>query len=314
MLIKGISPVTRSKLLEGKVVIVTGAGRGVGRGIAKLAAASGARVVANDLGTSTSGVGDDISVAQEVVNEIRAAGGEAASNTDSVADWKAANRMVEQARDTFGRVDGVVNNAGILRDIIFHKMSPEDFESVIRVHLFGSFYLARAAAPHFREQGGGSYVHMTSSAGLVGNFGQANYAAAKMGIVGLSRAIAFDMARFKVNSNCIAPFAWTNLVGTIPTETPEQKKRVEGLKRLVPERIAPFTIALLSEPGRKVTGQIFGVRNNEIYLFNQPRPIRTAHTSEGWSPESVIDRVFPMFESSFTPLQRSGEFFAWDPV
>jgi NAD(P)-dependent dehydrogenase (short-subunit alcohol dehydrogenase family) len=193
-------------------------------------------------------------------------------------------------------------------------MTPEDFESVVRVHLFGSFYLARAAAPLFREGGGGSFVHMTSSSGLVGNFGQANYTAAKMGIVGLSRSIAFDMARFKVNSNCIAPFAWTNLVGTIPAETPEQKKRVEGLKRLIPERIAPFTVALLAEQARKITGQIFGVRNNEIYLFNQPRPVRTAHTGDGWTPEAVLERVFPMFQSSFTPLERSGEFFAWDPV
>jgi NAD(P)-dependent dehydrogenase (short-subunit alcohol dehydrogenase family) len=296
------------------VIIVTGAGRGVGRGIALLAAGQGARVVVNDLGTTADGVGGDGSVAERVVAEIRAAGGEAAANTESVGDWGAANRMVEQARDLFGRVDGVVNNAGILRDAIFHKMTPEDFESVVRVHLFGSFYLARAAAPLFREGGGGSFVHMTSSSGLVGNFGQANYTAAKMGIVGLSRSIAFDMARFKVNSNCIAPFAWTNLVGTIPAETPEQKKRVEGLKRLIPERIAPFTVALLAEQARKITGQIFGVRNNEIYLFNQPRPVRTAHTGDGWTPEAVLERVFPMFQSSFTPLERSGEFFAWDPV
>jgi NAD(P)-dependent dehydrogenase (short-subunit alcohol dehydrogenase family) len=311
---QGKSLVTSSALLAGKVIIVTGAGRGVGRGIALLAAAHGAKVVVNDLGTSAAGVGGDISVAQQVVNEIQAAGGEALANTESVGDWDAANRMVQQARDVFGRVDGVVNNAGILRDTIFHKMSPEDFESVIRVHLFGSFYLARAAAPHFREQNAGSFVHMTSSSGLVGNFGQANYTAAKMGIVGLSRSIAFDMVRFNVNSNCIAPFAWTNLVGTLPTETPEQKKRVEGLKQLLPERIAPFTVALLSEAGRKVTGQIFGVRNNEIYLFNQPRPIRTAHTSNGWTPQSILERVFPMFQPSYTPLVRSGEFFSWDPV
>ncbi|HKZ73901.1 MAG TPA: SDR family NAD(P)-dependent oxidoreductase [Steroidobacteraceae bacterium] len=305
---------TRPSLLEGKAIIVTGSGRGVGRGIAMLAAEQGARVVVNDLGTSAAGVGGDGSVAQQVADEIRAAGGEAVANTDSVADWNSANRMVQQALDLFGRVDGVVNNAGILRDTIFHKMPPEDFESVVRVHLFGSFYLARAAAPYFREQNSGSFVHMTSSSGLVGNFGQANYSAAKMGIVGLSRSIAFDMARFNVNSNCVAPFAWTNLVGTIPTDTPEQQKRVDGLKRLVPERIAPFTVALLTDAGRKVTGQIFGVRNNEIYLFNQPRPIRTAHTSEGWTPASVIERVFPMFEPSLTPLVRSGEFFSWDPV
>jgi NAD(P)-dependent dehydrogenase (short-subunit alcohol dehydrogenase family) len=301
-------------LLAGKVALVTGAGRGVGRGIALELAAAGAKVVVNDIGASASGEGLDLGPAQEVVAEIQAAGGEAVADTNSVADWDQAHAMVQTAIDSFGRIDIVVNNAGILRDAIFHKMSREEFEAVIDVNLNGVFYVSRAAAPHFKEQNGGSYVHITSSSGLIGNFGQANYAAAKLGVAALSKSIAMDMERFKVRSNAVAPWAWTRMVGTIPAETEEQKRRVEGLKKLVPEKIAPFVAALASDAAGGITGQVFGVRNNEIYLFSQSRPIRTAHTSDGWTPETVIERVFPMFENDFYPLHRSGDVFTWDPV
>ena len=200
--------------------------------------------------------------------------------------------MVQAAIDAFGRIDVVVNNAGNLRDSLFHKMTEEEFDSVIGVHLKGAFNVSRAAAPHFKGQASGAYVHMTSTSGLVGNFGQANYSAAKLGIVGLSKSIALDMQRFNVRSNAVAPFAWTRMIDSIPTNTPEQQKRVEGLKKLVPEKIAPFVTALASDAGAHVTGQIFGVRNNEIYLFSQPRPIRTAHTSDGWTAETIAERVF----------------------
>lgn len=303
-----------NKLLAGKVALVTGAGRGVGRGIALELAAAGARVVVNDIGATTSGEGLDLSPAQEVVAEIRAAGGEAVTDGNSVADWDQAHAMVQTAIDNFGRIDIVVNNAGIVRDAIFHKMSREEFEAVINVNLNGVFYVSRAAAPRFKEQNGGAYIHITSSSGLIGNFGQANYAASKLGVAALSKCIAMDMQRFNVRSNAVAPWAWTRMVGTIPAETEEQKKRVEGLKKLVPEKIAPFVAALASDQAAGVTGQIFGVRNNEIYLFNQSRPIRTAHTSDGWTPETVIERVFPMFENDFFPLHRSGDVFTWDPV
>ncbi|HLY58184.1 MAG TPA: SDR family NAD(P)-dependent oxidoreductase [Stellaceae bacterium] len=302
-------------VLEGKVIVVTGAARGVGRGIALEAAREGAKVVVNDLGGAPGGGGADQTVAGEVVGEIKAAGGEAVANGDSVASWESAQKIVQCALDSFGRIDGVVNNAGILRDVIFHKMTPEDFDMVVDVNLRGPFYVSRAAAPHFKEQASGVFVHMTSTSGLIGNFGQANYCASKLGVVGLSKAIAMDMQRFNVASNCIAPFAWTRMVGTIPTDTPEQQKRVEGLKTMLPEKIAPFVVALLSEDGRKsVSGQIFGVRNNEIYFFSQNRPVRTAHTVEGWTPASVIDRVFPMLKPSFYPLEKSGDVFSWAPV
>jgi NAD(P)-dependent dehydrogenase (short-subunit alcohol dehydrogenase family) len=222
--------------------------------------------------------------------------------------------MAQAALDAFGRIDAVVNNAGNLRDVLFHKMEEADFDAVIAVHLKGTFNVSRAVAPHFKTQGSGAYVHMTSTSGLIGNFGQANYSAAKLGIVALSKSIALDMQRFNVRSNAVAPFAWTRMVGSIPEDTPEQKKRVEGLKKLVPEKIAPFVVALCADAGASVTGQIFGVRNNEIFLFSQPRPIRSEHTAEGWSPEAIAERVFPMFEKDFYPLHRSGEVFTWDPV
>jgi NAD(P)-dependent dehydrogenase (short-subunit alcohol dehydrogenase family) len=300
-------------MLEGKVVIVTGSGNGIGAGIAKLAAKHGASVVVNDVGVSTSGEGRDPGVAQAVVDEIRRAGGKAAPSIRNVADWDEAHGIIQDAIDAFGRVDVVVNNAGILRDTMFHKMSREDFDVVDQVNLRGVFYVSRAAAPHFKQQQSGCYVHMTSTSGLIGNVGQVNYGAAKLGVAGLSKLIALDMQKFNVTSNAVAPFAWTRMVATIP-ETPENTKRLEVNRRLKPEKIAPFVVALASDAGRKTTGQIFGVRNNEIYLFSQPRPIRTAHTAEGWTPQTIAERVLPVFQPSYFPLDRSNEVFTWDPV
>jgi NAD(P)-dependent dehydrogenase (short-subunit alcohol dehydrogenase family) len=301
-------------MLEGKVVLVTGAGRGVGRGVAMLMAAEGAKVVVNDLGGDTGGEGRDAAPGQEVVDAIEAAGGKAVLNTDSVADWSAAHGMVQQAIDTFGRIDAVVNNAGILRDRIFHKMSEAEWDAVINVHLKGCFNVARAAAPHFRSQSSGAYVHMTSTSGIVGNFGQANYGAAKLGIVALSKCIALDMSRFGVRSNCIAPFAWSRLIGTIPTDTPEDAARVEKMKRMTPEKIAPLVAYLCSDAAQDITGQIFGVRSNEIFLFSQPRPVRSVQRGEGWTPATIAEHAIPALKPNFAPLDRSGDVFSWDPI
>jgi NAD(P)-dependent dehydrogenase (short-subunit alcohol dehydrogenase family) len=303
-----------SQLLVGKVAVVTGAGRGVGRGIALDLARAGAAVVVNDLGSSLSGASTEETPAQSVVREIEAFGGRVMEDRHDVASFTAAAAIIDAARATFGRVDIIVNNAGNLRDTIFHRMTEEDFDAVVAVHLKGTFNVSRAAAPHFKQQGSGTFVHMTSTSGLIGNFGQANYCAAKLGIAGLSKAIALDMQKFGVRSNAVAPFAWTRMAGSIPDETPEQKRRVEGLKKLVPEKIAPLVTALCSDAAAHVTGQIFGVRNNEIYLFSQPRPLRTAHSSDGWTPETVIQRVLPMFANDFYPLHRSADVFTWDPV
>ncbi len=304
----------QGNMLEGKVVLVTGAGGGIGRDIALQCAAQGARVVVNDLGASVSGEGGDAGPAQRVVEEIRSAGGEATANTDSVSEVASANRIVQTAMDVFGRIDAVVNNAGILRDRFFHKMSVDEFDTVIKVHLYGGFYVSRAAATHFKEQGSGAYVHMTSTSGLIGNFGQANYAAAKLGIAALSKSIALDMLKFNVRSNCIAPFAWSRMIGSIPTETPEEKARVARIQQMTPAKIAPVAVYLASDAARAVNGQIFAVRNNEIFLMSQPRPERSVHRSEGWTAETVASHAMPALQANFYSLDRSGDVFTWDPV
>jgi len=301
--------------LDGKVVLVTGAGRGIGREIAILAAKEGAKVVVNDLGADPEGEGADAGPAAEVVDIIRSAGGEAIVNGGSVAEPGEAEKMVQDAVDKWGRIDSVINNAGILRDRIFHKMSVHDFESVVKVHLLGSFYTSRAAAQYFRQQNSGNFVHFTSTSGLIGNFGQSNYAAAKLGIVGLSKSIALDMARYNVRSNCVSPFAWSRLIGTIPAETEAERQRVERMKQMGPEKIAPLAVFLASDQlAKDVTGQIFAVRMNEIFLMGQSRPLRGMQRSEGWTAQSIAEHALPALKSTFYPLDRSADIFGWDPV
>jgi NAD(P)-dependent dehydrogenase (short-subunit alcohol dehydrogenase family) len=301
-------------IVEGKVAIVTGAGRGIGRAIAMLMAAEGAKVLVNDVGANLDGSGGDTGPAQQVVDEIKKAGGQAIASTLSIGEPQNADQIVKAALDAFGRVDILVNNAGILRDKIFHRMSWSDWSDVIMVHLHGSFSMSRACATHFREQNSGSMIHMTSTSGLVGNFGQANYMAAKMGIVGLSRGIALDMQRFNVRSNCLAPFAWGRMIGSIPTETDAEKLRVERLQQMTPEKIAPLVVYLGSDKADGISGQIFSVRNNEIFLFNQTRPIRAIHRGDGWTPDKLDAQLKGAFGPSFTPLDRSGDVFSWDPI
>jgi NAD(P)-dependent dehydrogenase (short-subunit alcohol dehydrogenase family) len=301
-------------IVAGKVAVVTGAGRGIGRAIALLLAQEGARVLVCDIGASLDGAGTDAGPAQAVVDEIKRGGGEAVASTLSIAEPRNADAIVQAALEAFGRIDILINNAGILRDVIFHKMSWSDWSDVIGVHLNGAFNMSRACAGHFRAQGSGAFVHMTSTSGLIGNFGQANYMAAKLGIMGLSRGIALDMQRFNVRSNCIAPFAWTRMIDSIPATSEEDKRRIERFQQMTPEKIAPLVVYLASDRAEGISGQVFAVRNNEIFLFNQPRPIRTLHRSDGWTPERLDQQLKGAFGPSLTPLDRSGDVFSWDPV
>jgi NAD(P)-dependent dehydrogenase (short-subunit alcohol dehydrogenase family) len=303
------------RFLDGRVAVVTGAGGGIGREIALSIARAGASVVVNDLGSSVRGEGQDTGPAQNVVNEILAEGGRAAASTDSVAGWDSAHRIVQCALDNFGRIDIVVNNAGILRDRMFHKMSAEEFEAVIGVHLMGSFYVARAAAPHFREQSSGAYIHMTSNTGLIGQVGQANYAAAKLGLVALSKSIALEMSRFGVRSNCISPAAWSRMIGSVPTDTPEQKLRAERMQTFMhPGKMAPLACYLASDYAKDINGQVFYVRANEIFLFSQPRPLRSVHRGEGWTVETLHKHGIPALRQSFVAVESLSDVFPWEPI
>jgi NAD(P)-dependent dehydrogenase (short-subunit alcohol dehydrogenase family) len=304
----------KHNFVKDKVVLVTGAGGGIGREFAIALAREGAKVVVNDLGASLDGVGRDNERAQLVANEIKSAGGDAVANGDSVADWDAAARMVELAVDTYGRIDCVINNAGILRDRFFFNMSKEDWLQVMDVHLNGAFYVSRAAATHFKAQQSGAYIHMVSTSGLIGNLAQANYSAAKLGIAALSKSIAMDMAKFNVRSNCISPFAWSRMISSIPTETPEQLARVDRLQKMESSKIAPLAVYLASDAGANVSGQVFAVRANEIFLMGQSRPLRSMHTEQGWTPQTIADRVMPALKPSFYKLDRSQDVFDWDPV
>jgi 3-oxoacyl-[acyl-carrier protein] reductase len=282
-----------AKVLEGKVAVVTGAGRGIGRGEAMALAAVGAKVVVNDLGGGGDGVGSDAGPAQQVVNEIKAAGGEAVASLDSVADAGSAERIIQTALDHFGRVDILVNNAGILRDRMVFNMSDEEWDLVLKVHLYGHFYCARAASRHMRAQKWGRIINTSSIAGLGLTFGQANYGAAKEGIIGLTRQIARDMAKYNTTCNAIRPTAATRL-----TLSPELianweragltdiKERVEANQ---PDDISPFIIFLCTEAAATISGRTFSVAGGEISLYSEPVLEKTIYKKGRWTVEELID-------------------------
>ncbi|HVA80625.1 MAG TPA: SDR family NAD(P)-dependent oxidoreductase [Candidatus Binataceae bacterium] len=300
--------------LKDKVAVVTGAGRGIGRGIAELLARHGAKVVVNDLGTSEGGEGADESVAAQVAGAIKKAGGEAVANQDSVASVEGGEKIIATALNHFGRLDILVNNAGILRDRMIFKMTEQEWDAVINTHLKGTFACTRAATVHMREQKSGRIINMTSTSGLVGNVGQTNYAAAKMGIVGLTRGTALDMARYNVTANCIAPAAWTRLIGTIPGAEDPNNERLKRIKQMSPDLIAPLVVFLASEQAQGVSGQIFGVRGKEIMVFSQPRPVRSISDVEGWTPEKIAAMFAGSLGAALTKLETTGQAFAYEPV
>jgi NAD(P)-dependent dehydrogenase (short-subunit alcohol dehydrogenase family) len=301
-------------MMDGKVVVVTGAGGGIGRAIAITMAEAGAQVVINDVGASLAGAGNSVTPAQQTRELIHQRGGAAEISTDSVAGWGSAQKIIQAALDHFGRIDAVVNNAGILRDSIFHRMSADDWLAVISVHLNGSFFVSRAAAEHYRKQESGSFVHITSTSGLIGNVGQANYAAAKLGITALSKSIALDMKRYNVRSNCLSPWAWSRMTGSIPATTPEQQAAVQKLQRMTPDKNAPLAVFLASDAAKDISGQVLGTRMNEIYLFSGPRPIRIVHRADGWTPETIAAHAAPALQAAFMPLDTSEQAFPWDPI
>ncbi|MBL8551452.1 MAG: SDR family NAD(P)-dependent oxidoreductase [Hyphomonadaceae bacterium] len=303
-------------VLEGKVVLVTGGGNGIGRECALLAAKEGASVLVNDLGGGLTG-GDEGSAgpAETVAAEIRAAGGKAASNSDSVADYDAVAGMVAQAKKEFGGLHAIINPAGILRDGMFHKMSPADWKAVIDVHLHGAFNVCRASVEHFREQQSGAYVLFTSTSGLIGNIGQANYAAAKLGVMGLSRILAMEGAAKNVRSNIIAPFAWTRMIASIPVKDEASAQRVARMRdHMRADQVAQLAVALCADAAQETSGQVFAVRGNEVFLFNQPRPVRALGRTDGWTPATLLDQALPALKASYADLAATAAVFPYDPV
>ena len=253
--------------------------------------------------------------AGEVVAEIKAAGGEAVANGDTVTEFEGATNMVKQALDTFGGLHIIVNNAGILRDRMLHKMSPEDWLGVLAVHLTGHFNVTRAAINHFREQEWGRIINFTSTSGIVGNLGQTNYGSAKLGIFAFTRILALETSRFEnITANAISPFAYTRMIATIPVKDEASKARVEKIKKMKAEDIAPVVTWLCSEEAKEVSGQIFGVRAGEIMIFSQPRPTRSIHRNGGWTPEEVGGIAMPALRPFFEEPQVSADIFPYDPM
>jgi NAD(P)-dependent dehydrogenase (short-subunit alcohol dehydrogenase family) len=263
-------------LLQGKVAVVTGSGRGVGRGIALALAREGAKVVINDVGCEVDGRGSAQDPAAQVVNEIKALGGDAAPNYDSVASFSGAENIIKTAVEKFGRIDILVNNAGIVRDKSIAKMTEDDFDAVLAVHLKGTFNCGRHAIPIMREQGYGRVINITSSAGLRGNFGQSNYGAAKAGIMGLTLVWAIELGKYGVTVNAMAPAGLTRMVGTIPG--------MEGKPmppEMNPDLNGPIVAFLASDQAGHVNGQIFGRRGYAYTLFQTPKPIAALYKEGG---------------------------------
>ncbi|MEM7408250.1 MAG: SDR family oxidoreductase [Pseudomonadota bacterium] len=292
-------------MLDGRVAICTGAGRGVGAEVAKLMAANGASVIVNDPGVAGDGAGGDQGPAAEIVDAIRAAGGNAAPNYGSVTSYEDCLGMVQQARDEFGGCHILFNPAGILRDRMFHKMSPDDWHAVIDVHLNGHFNLLRSAINLFREQEYGRMILCGSTSGLLGNIGQANYGSAKMGLVALARIIAMESASKGITANVICPSADTRMTRSVPTpkDPDAAAQREERLRRSRADAIAPLCVFLASEQSSYVNGQVFHQRAGELSLYGLPKPVRMVHSNGGWTPEAIETNAMPALKSQFFDIK-----------
>jgi NAD(P)-dependent dehydrogenase (short-subunit alcohol dehydrogenase family) len=289
-------------MLKDKVALVTGAGRGIGRGVALALAEAGAKVVVNDYGVATDGSEPTSGPAFDVVAEIERAGGTAVANTDSVATWDGGEKMVRQAVDGFGRIDIVVTCAGILRDRMIYNMTPEEWQAVIAVHLKGTFTCVRHAAPVMREQRYGRIITFSSGSGLFGNPGQANYGAAKSGIGGFTKVIAKDLGKYGVTANAIAPVAATRMTMTPALARArdlrrqqgiDERRRLNRLEDLAPEDVAPMVVFLASERAAHVNGQFFSCAGGSISLLSLPRAAKTLWKQGRWTLDE-LDELVPL--------------------
>jgi hypothetical protein len=285
-----------ANLLEDKVAIITGSGRGIGRGVAKLMASQGAKVVVVDPGVNVDGTGADSSFAQQVVDEIKADGGEGVACLESVATMAGGDKIIQTALDNYGKLDIVVTVAGILRDRMIFNMSEQEWDDVIAVHLKGTFTVVKNASILFRQQRSGRIITFTSESGLMGNSGQANYGAAKSGIAGFTKVVAKDMGRYGVTVNAIAPRASTRMIADIPGSASEIRARSgvapiageEDLASMDPDHVAPFVAYLASDFAENVNGQTFLVYGDIISLVSQPRPERAIYEASGtWDIEKL---------------------------
>jgi NAD(P)-dependent dehydrogenase (short-subunit alcohol dehydrogenase family) len=290
-------------VLDGKVAIVTGAGRGIGREHALALAQAGAKVVVNDLGGSLAGDGSDLAPAEQVVEEIRSAGGEAVANGENVADFAGAERLIRQAIDAFGRLDILVNNAGILRDRMLVNMTEEEWDAVIAVHLKGHFAPTRAAAAYWRERSKagdevrGRVVNTSSPSGVFGNVGQANYGAAKAGIAGLTMIGAQELGRYGVTVNCIAPNARTRMTESAFGDMPAP----EGFDPLDPAQNSPIVVALCADEAQGITGQVFHIYGGAINALRPWDAGELFASDEGWEPDALLAELVARYPDGVAP-------------
>lgn len=294
-------------MLDGKVAIVTGGGRGIGRAAAIALAQAGANVVVDDPGVNVDGTGHDNGPADQVVAEIKAAGGEAVPCYESVATMDGGDKLIRTALDTYGRLDIVVTPHGILRDRMVFNMGEEEWDEVIQVHLKGTFAILKPAAALFRQQRSGRIITFTSGAGLSGNTGQANYSAAKGGIAGLTRTAALDLGKYGVTVNCIAPAALTRMTGGVSDEA-RQKRQELGLAQRDqtvsmlrdPEDIAPMVVYLASDDAWWINGHIFMCYGGTIGWYPIPEPVKRMEKDGRWTPEEIAQQIKPkLFDPDF---------------
>ena len=291
--------------LKDKVTVVTGSGRGIGRGIALLMASEGAKVVVNDLGAAVTGAGASQTPAEEVVEEIKKAGGEAVANFDSVATVEGGENIIKTAVDKWGRIDILVNNAGILRDRMIFNMAPEEWDAVLKVHLYGTFNCTKPASIVMRQQRWGRIISMTSTSGVVGNSGQANYGAAKMGIVGFMFVCAKDLGKYGITCNAVAPSAGTRMTLSDEVMAARQIRAQRGLTAAAPtappagaaaaprgpadpEDVAPLVCYLATEQAASVNGRIFFASGGNISLYSNPEPIRSLYKIGRWTLDELM--------------------------